>query len=140
MTHHHLNQPIHLRRSRVVWGLVLLPWLVAGGLALATPRVTAEPLRQLRPAKTFKATPTPVPHNVAAAELSAHDGLDGRTCYVAVSGTVYLMPPSADWKDGQYVTSNGQASCGRDLTAVLGSSPHGAAVLHAKTVVGPLVP
>ena len=75
---------------------------------------------------------------VTAAELAKNDGKNGNKCYVAVDGTVYLIEGKTLWQDGQHLPSNGQAMCGKDLTAVIEKSPHGRSKLPLLTVVGTL--
>lgn len=77
--------------------------------------------------------------DVTQAELAKNDGKDGAKCYVAVSGTVYEISDSAYWQNGSHTTSEGQASCGRDLTEVIKQAPHGTSKLDQLTVIGPLV-
>lgn len=62
-------------------------------------------------------------------ELSAFDGKSGNDCYVAVSGRVYEISDSDKWIDGNHIESEGQASCGRDLTEAMDESPHGISIL-----------
>jgi predicted heme/steroid binding protein len=71
-----------------------------------------------------------------AASLAKFDGQNGSKCYVAVDGTVYEIDQGLLWKDGQHSTSNGQASCGRDLSEVIKQSPHGKSKLEQLTKVG----
>ena len=75
---------------------------------------------------------------VSSEALAQHDGIDGRECYVAVDGTVYLIEGSPFWVDGRHLPSNGQAGCGRDLTDVINQSPHGRSKLVLLRVVGKL--
>jgi predicted heme/steroid binding protein len=77
---------------------------------------------------------------ISREELAQHDGVDGRKCYVAVDGTVYLIEGSPFWVDGRHLPSNGQAGCGRDLTEVINQSPHGRSKLVLLKVVGKLEP
>jgi predicted heme/steroid binding protein len=53
----------------------------------------------------------------------------GNDCYVAVSGRVYEISDSDKWVDGEHIDSEGQASCGRDLTQAMDESPHGISIL-----------
>lgn len=64
-----------------------------------------------------------------ASELSEYDGKSGNECYVAVSGRVYEIRDSEKWIDGDHIESEGQASCGRDLTRAMDESPHGISIL-----------
>ena len=75
---------------------------------------------------------------ISSEELAQHDGIDGRECYVAVDGTVYLIEGSPFWVDGRHLPSNGQAGCGRDLSEVINQSPHGRSKLVLLKVVGKL--
>jgi predicted heme/steroid binding protein len=84
-------------------------------------------------------TPVGAPSTVISREeLELHDGIDGRDCYVAVDGTVYLIEGSPFWVDGRHLPSNGQAGCGRDLSEVINQSPHGRSKLVLLKVVGRL--
>lgn len=71
-------------------------------------------------------------------QLAEFNGVDGKECYVAVHATVYKIQQGRLWKDGQHSSSKGQASCGRDLSDVIGESPHGTAKLSMLEVVGTL--
>jgi predicted heme/steroid binding protein len=82
--------------------------------------------------------PTATGAVVTLAALAQHDGQDGRQCYVAVDGTVYLIENSGLWVGGRHVPSGGRATCGRDLTTVIDQSPHGRSKLLLLTVVGKL--
>ncbi|HRP37832.1 MAG TPA: cytochrome b5 domain-containing protein, partial [Candidatus Dojkabacteria bacterium] len=62
-------------------------------------------------------------------ELSEYDGKSGNDCYVAVSGRVYEISDSDKWVDGDHIDSEGQASCGKDLTEAMDESPHGISIL-----------
>jgi predicted heme/steroid binding protein len=62
-------------------------------------------------------------------ELSEYDGKSGNNCYVAVSGRVYEISNSNKWINGDHLDSDGQASCGRDLTEAMAASPHGISIL-----------
>ena len=81
---------------------------------------------------------TPAAKDFTVAELAAFDGKNGNQCYVAVDKTVYLIEGKALWQEGKHLPSNGQAMCGKDLTAVIGKSPHGRSKLELLTVVGQL--
>ena len=70
--------------------------------------------------------------------LAAADGRAGRVCYVAIDGTVYEIRNSPRWINGQHTTSEGQASCGRDLSQVINKSPHGRKILETLIIVGRL--
>jgi predicted heme/steroid binding protein len=71
-------------------------------------------------------------------ELVANNGKDGRKCYVAVDGKVYEIEQGRLWKNGEHVTSKGQAHCGKDLSETIGKSPHGKSKLEALPTVGTL--
>ena len=75
---------------------------------------------------------------VSREELARNDGKNGHKCYVAVDGTVYLIENSPLWVEGRHETSNGRATCGRDLSEVIKLSPHGKSKLNLLTVVGQL--
>lgn len=71
-------------------------------------------------------------------ELTGKNGLDGAECWVAVDGTVYNMAGIPEWQGGKHIPSEGKASCGRDLSDVIGQSPHGKSVLNELPVMGTL--
>ncbi len=73
---------------------------------------------------------------VSATQLAAHNGVDGHECWVAVDGTVYAISGFSEWQMGRHLPSNGKASCGRDLSSVIGESPHGKSVLQLLKKVG----
>jgi predicted heme/steroid binding protein len=57
---------------------------------------------------------------------------------VAVDGVVYQIEGSPLWVSGRHEPSGGRAQCGKDLTDVIGQSPHGRTKLNLLTVVGRL--
>lgn len=71
-------------------------------------------------------------------EISEADGKSGNRCLVALDDVVYEVVDSEFWVDGVHTKSNGLAECGKDLTAVIDSSPHGRTVLDDMTEVGML--
>jgi predicted heme/steroid binding protein len=75
---------------------------------------------------------------ITADELAAHNGLQGTACWVAVNKIVYDMTNSPEWSAGTHTPSGGEASCGRDLSEVIGRSPHGTRVLSGLPSVGVL--
>jgi predicted heme/steroid binding protein len=87
-------------------------------------------------------TPAPKQANpsqlVTLSELSKHTGINGNDCWVAVDGTVYSISGFSQWEMGKHTPSNGKATCGRDLSGVIGESPHGKSVLQLLRVVGTL--
>lgn len=66
---------------------------------------------------------------VTSEQLAENDGKAGNKCYVAVSGRVYEITNSSKWVNGIHTESEGQASCGRDLTEAMDESPHGVSIL-----------
>lgn len=78
---------------------------------------------------TSEETQTDKQMSFTISELSAFDGKSGNDCYVAVSGRVYEISDSDKWIDGNHIESEGQASCGRDLTEAMDESPHGISIL-----------
>jgi predicted heme/steroid binding protein len=91
-----------------------------------------------QPREAAPPSATPAARDFTVAELAAFDGRNGNQCYVAVDKTVYLIEGKALWQDGKHAPSNGQAMCGKDLTAVIEKSPHGRSKLQLLTVVGQL--
>lgn len=68
--------------------------------------------------------------------LAEFDGKDGHECYVAVDGKVYRIEQGRLWENGKHGTSQGNASCGRDLTKAMEKSPHGKSKLTTLEIVG----
>ena len=75
---------------------------------------------------------------ITAEQLAAHNGLQGAACWVAINKIVYDMTNNPEWSDGVHIPSGGEASCGRDLSGVIGRSPHGTRVLSGLPSVGVL--
>lgn len=73
---------------------------------------------------------------VSEDELAEHNGIEGKECWVAVDGTVYAISGFSEWQMGRHIPSEGKATCGRDLSGVIGESPHGKSVLQLLKVVG----
>jgi len=59
------------------------------------------------------------------AELAEFDGMEGRPAYVAIDGVVYDITGSALWPEGEHSPCGLDAMAGRDLSEVIGESPHG---------------
>lgn len=72
---------------------------------------------------------------VSREELRRCDGSAGRA-YVALSGWVYDVTESPEWRFGQH---RGLHWAGQDLTAHLADAPHGFEALLGFPVVGRLV-
>ncbi len=71
-----------------------------------------------------------------AKQLAVYNGKNNAPCYVAIDKTVYSVKQGDLWKEGEHTTSNQQAYCGRNLTDVIGKSPHGRSKLATLTIVG----
>lgn len=113
------------RAAIIIGSLVLGALLVGGAYAVVAGRAPEEP-QEL------------APRPVTRAELAAADGKDGRPCLVAVDGTVYQIDGFTLWRDGEHIPSEGQASCGADLSEVIRRAPHGLQKLELLDEVGPL--
>ncbi len=72
----------------------------------------------------------------SAAELTEFNGKEGKDCLVAVNGKVYKIEQGNLWQDGEHASSEGKAYCGRDLSDVIGQSPHGTSKLETLEIVG----
>lgn len=76
---------------------------------------------------------------ISSADLKMNNGLDGKPCWVAVDGAVYLVPEGTkDWKDGEHTKSGGRVKCGMNTGSVITSSPHGDKVLADLQKIGNL--
>jgi len=65
-------------------------------------------------------------------ELSKFDGKDGNPAYIAVDGVIYDVSKIPQWAGGMHRGF----SAGKDVTAEVNSSPHGAGKLSGAPVVG----
>lgn len=75
---------------------------------------------------------------ISATELSSADGKGSHACYVAVDKTVYQIPVSPLWVNGQHTTSEGRAYCGADMSRVIDKAPHGRSKLATLKKIGTL--
>ena len=114
----------------IVVSIVLALAVVGGALALS---------RSAKPEPAVHPAPQAL-RDVSAAELKSADGKEGRTCLIAVDGTVYKIDDFSVWQDGDHRPSRGEAYCGADLSQVIDKSPHGRDVLDKIIKVGPLKP
>ena len=74
--------------------------------------------------------------SISSSELSSANGIDGNPCYVVVDDVVYSISGFALWVDGLHSPSGGKARCGKDLSSVIGQSPHGKSKLNLLQQVG----
>lgn len=72
---------------------------------------------------------------MTTAELAKHDGHDGRSAYIAVSGTIYDVSSSPRWQNGLH---EGVHQAGQDLTEALKSAPHVRTLIERFPVIGRL--
>lgn len=72
----------------------------------------------------------------STSELAEATGKNGNPCYVAVDGIVYSISGFALWADGLHSPSGGRARCGKDLSSVIGQSPHGKSKLKLLQELG----
>lgn len=68
-------------------------------------------------------------------ELASHNGQNGQSAYVAVSGTIYDVSKSDYWREGNHVDAH---QAGQGLTEELKSAPHVRSVIERFPVVGKL--
>lgn len=73
---------------------------------------------------------------ISSSELTQANGKNGNPCYVVVDDTVYSISGFALWADGLHSPSGGRARCGKDLSSVIGQSPHGKSKLNLLQEVG----
>lgn len=73
---------------------------------------------------------------INASELAQANGKNGNPCYVVVDDTVYSISGFALWADGLHSPSGGRARCGKDLSSLIGQSPHGKSKLNLLQEVG----
>ncbi len=66
-------------------------------------------------------------------QLTAFDGKEGRSAYIAYKGIVYDMTSSRLWKNGAHMTKH---QAGTDLTEALKNAPHDAEKVLAMPQVG----
>jgi len=73
--------------------------------------------------------------NLTLEELAKYNGKNGMPAYVAADGVIYDVTGIEAWKSGKHKGG----SVGTDISNKIKSSPHGAAVLKKRKVVGKLV-
>ena len=66
-------------------------------------------------------------------ELARYDGRDGRSAYIAVSGTIYDVSGSQHWQEGSH---EGAHQAGRELTEELKSAPHVRTLIERFPIIG----
>jgi predicted heme/steroid binding protein len=76
--------------------------------------------------------------SISLSQVAMNDGKNGKPCWVVVDNTVYEISGFAKWVDGMHTSSNGKASCGKDLSSVINESPHGKAKLRLLKEIGQL--
>lgn len=69
-------------------------------------------------------------------ELSYFDGRENRSAYIAYGEKIYDVSSSAFWKEGSHMVKH---LAGNDLTAFLGTAPHGEEKIFEMPPVGELV-
>jgi predicted heme/steroid binding protein len=128
--------------------LAILGTILVGGLifgiytvsnsstATDTSQQSAQDATENTPATS--SSPSATSASITTSELAKNTGKNGADCWVAVNGKVYDVTGQKDWVNGSHTPSNGQAQCGQDESAVIGSSPHGSSVLSSLPVVGTL--
>ncbi len=115
----------------VIVSIVLSLLIVVGAIALAASRKSDK-------TSTPQAAQQGEQRPVTKAELAKATGKDGNKCYVAVDGIVYEIKDFSLWQNGEHKTSNGEAYCGADMTAVIQKSPHGKRILDVLIKIGTL--
>lgn len=124
--------------SRPVWITLTVVAVVALGIVLF---FVLAPSQAGNTAK-FNRTYTPEEQQlideraVSAEELTAADGADGASAWIAVDGVVYDLSASKYWVGGEH---HGHIA-GRDLTQQFLESGHGVGILQNLTVVGAYSP
>ena len=88
---------------------------------------------QSTPTQAAAADPTQL--ELTPRELAAYDGKNGKRAYIAYNGVIYDVTNSPAWNNGMHEGY----SAGKDLTAQINASPHGASVLDGLPVVGILI-
>jgi predicted heme/steroid binding protein len=112
-----------MKRALIIAGSLLIALTMVGAALLYTPTAPREKTKA-----------------VSRSELAQRDGINGHECWVAVDGKVYAISGFSQWQMGRHLPSNGKASCGRDLSAVILESPHGKSTLQLLKVVGTYKP
>ncbi len=74
--------------------------------------------------------------DLTADELLQFDGEDGRPSYVSYNGIIYDVTQGRLWQGGSHMRKH---RAGADLTAALGTAPHGEDRITRMTVVGRLL-
>jgi predicted heme/steroid binding protein len=69
-------------------------------------------------------------------DLAIYDGKQNEYAYVAVDGLVYDVSNDRKWRDGEHYDG---MTAGKDLSAFISASPHGASILEDYEVIGKLI-
>ncbi|HTE58276.1 MAG TPA: cytochrome b5 domain-containing protein [Verrucomicrobiae bacterium] len=109
--------------------------LIGGAVYLRASSAQQHPQTKATTTTTEK---KPEPKAFTPQELAANDGKQDHKCYVAIEGKVYEIDQGRLWKNGEHVTSQGQAHCGLDLTEAIKKSPHGKSKLQGLSEIGTL--
>jgi predicted heme/steroid binding protein len=141
--HYRADQEGLFNRYVALSGIILL---ALGGLGAGvysitnnkSPESSTGQSKTVKLGDTAKGKPVTPEKVVTLNELSARNGKGSNDCWVAVSGTVYDLTGNREWQNGIHIPSGGEATCGRDLTSVLGGSPHGSSVLSNLPQIGKL--
>lgn len=122
-------------KKLLVIGGIIIALVVATGAYVATSIKESDNIAPV--ASTVTTNPAATSGSaITIAEVQANNGQNGTKCWVIVDTTVYEISGFAQWVDGVHTSSGGKARCGKDLTDVIGDSPHGRSVLKLLTVVG----
>lgn len=126
--------------------VVLVVTLVGFGIVInekLSPKSSSTPSSNEGSSQTNTQTDTPASTTststekvVNSSELASATGKGGNPCYVVVDNVVYSISGFALWADGLHSPSGGRARCGKDLSSVIGQSPHGKSKLNLLQRVG----
>lgn len=107
-------------------------------LETQTDSTATPPTQSSASSETSAAPASSESSGITLSEVATHTGRDGNSCWVAVDDTVYEIGGFVLWADGLHSPSGGRARCGKDLSSVIGQSPHGKSKLKLLKEIGPL--
>ena len=117
-------------------------WLYSSNNTATTQTNTTNTSSDLAAESSTGTTPatnsSAISQTISPTELAKNNGKNGAKCWVAVNGTVYDVTNADQWRNGQHIPSDGEASCGADMSNVIGKSPHGNKVLAELPIIGAL--
>jgi predicted heme/steroid binding protein len=128
-----------MKNTKLVAVLAVVGIVLAGAVAYIG-LTREEDTSTTQSTSTSQSTAAAPQTGITLAQVEQNNGKNGAKCWVVVDTTVYEISGFAQWVDGVHTSSGGVARCGKDLTDVVGDSPHGRSVLRLLTDIGSYQP